>query len=182
MKRVIIFIDGSNFYFGLKRIYGDRRSLSKFNFLKFGKLLINEDKLVIINYYNAPLDYSDSREKYSKQQRFFDKIRKTENVKLILSRMQKRKIKGTDKYYYVVKGDDIHIAVDMVREAYEGAYDIAILVSGDGDFVPAIKTIKNKNKEIINAYFKQSMSWELKQNCDKSIRLSKEVLDKCFDD
>ncbi len=177
----MIFIDGSNFYFGLKRIYGNEKSLSGFNFLKFGELLAKEDQLVIVNYYNAPLDYSDSKEKYAKQQKFFDKIRKTENVKLILSRMQKRKIKGTEKFYYVVKGDDIHIAADMVKDAYENNYDITILVSGDGDFVPAIKIIKNKNKKVINAYFKQSMSWELKQNCNKSIRLTKEILDECFD-
>jgi len=69
----------------------------------------------------------------------------------------------------------------MVKEAYEDSFDIGILVSGDGDFVPAIKIIQNKDRKVYNAYFKQSMSWELKQTCNKSIRLTKEILDKCFD-
>ncbi len=136
---------------------------------------------MIVLYYNAPLDYSKSPEKYAKQQKFFEKIKNTDNVKLILSRMQKRKIKGTDKNYYVVKGDDIHIASDMIKGAYEDMFDTAILVSGDGDFVPAVNIVQEKGKSVENAYFKQSLSWHLKQNCNKSVKLTRELLDQCFD-
>lgn len=181
MKRVILFIDGSNFYYGLKSIYGDSKSLSDFNFKKLGEVLAEESKLEKVFYYNAPLDFKENPKKYSKQQKFFNKVRKTDKVELRLSRLQKRKIKGTNRFYYVVKGDDIHIAAEIVKEAYEDNYDIAILVSGDGDFVPCIKIVQNKGKEAINAYFKQSMSWQLKQTCNKSIRLTKEMLDGCFD-
>ncbi len=181
MKRVILFIDGSNFYYGLKSIYGNSKSLSDFDFKKLGEILSKEDKLEKVFYYNAPLNYKENPEKYSKQQKFFNKTKKTDKVELRLSRLQKRKIKGTNKHYYVVKGDDIHIAAEIVKEAYEDNYDIAILVSGDGDFVPCIKMVQNKEKQVVNAYFKQSMSWQLKQTCNKSIKLTKEILDKCFD-
>ena len=181
MNKTVLFIDGSNFYYGLKSVYGDEKSLSGFNFKKLGEILANGRNLVRIIYYNAPLNFDDSPEKYSKQQKFFEKVKNTENVKLILSRLQKRKIKGTNKHYYVVKGDDIHIAVDMVKGAYENTFDIAILVSGDGAFVPAVNTIQEKGKVVENAYFKESLSWHLKQNCDKSTLLTKEMLDKCFD-
>ena len=50
--------------------------------------------------------------------------------------MQKVKIDG--KEIYQVKEDDIHLAVDMVRLAFNNAYDTAILVSSDGDFNPAV--------------------------------------------
>lgn|SRR3989344_8430698 len=181
MKRVILFVDGNNFYYGLKYIYGDTRSLSDFNFEKLGESLSNNGEVLKIFYYNAPLHINENQDKYWRQQRFFDRLKKEEKIELRLSRLQKRKIKGTDKHYYVVKGDDIHLASEMVKEAYENSFDIAVLVSGDGDFVPAIKIIQNKAKEVHNAYFKQSMSWDLKQTCDKSIRLTKELLDRCFD-
>jgi len=182
MKRVVLFIDGSNFYYGLKSIYKNSKSLSEFNFRKLGVILSEDRELKNVFYYNAPLDFNNNPEKYAKQQRFFEKIRKTEKVILKLSRLQKRKIKGTtDRFYYVVKGDDIHIAAEMVKEAYENSFDTAILVSGDGDFVPAIKIVQNIDKKVENAYFKQGMSWELKQNCNKSVRLTKEILDSCFD-
>jgi len=181
MEKIILFIDGSNFYYGLKSIYEDSKELSKFNFKKFGEILAKNRKLVRVLYYNAPLDYSENPMKYANQQRFFERVKKTENVKLILSRLQKRKIKGTDKFYYVIKGDDIHIAADMVKGAYENTFDTAILVSGDGDFVPAINIVQDRGKEVENAYFKKSMSWHLRQTCDKSLKLTKEILDKCFD-
>ncbi len=181
MKKVALFIDGSNFYYGLKSTYGEERSLTNFNFLKLGEILTgNKRDLLRIYYYNAPLDYKSSPEAYAKQQRFFEKVKSTEKVKLILSRLQKRKIKDTGQFYYVVKGDDIHIAVDMVKGAYENTFDVAILVSGDGDFVPAVKVVQEKGKSVENAYFKPSLSWHLKQECDKSIKLNKEILDKCF--
>lgn len=181
MKRVVLFIDGNNFYFGLKKLYGDSKELSNFNFNKFGEVLAKGQDLLRIFYYNAPLDYSESPQKYAKQQKFFEKIKDTEKVKLILCRLQKRKIKGTNKFYYVVKGDDIHLAVDMVKGAYENAFDVSILVSGDGDFIRAVEVVQEKGKSVENAYFKSLLSWHLKQECDKSIKLTKEILDSCFD-
>ncbi len=54
-------------------------------------------------------------------------------------RLQKRVIDG--KLVYIVKGDDIHLATDLIVLAYKNAYDTAILVSGDGYFAPAIKAV-----------------------------------------
>ena len=119
MKKVVLFIDGNNFYYGLKSIYGDDKHLTNFNFNKLGKILAGKDREFLrAFYYNASLDFSDDQEKYWKQQRFFDKIRNTDKVKLILARLQKRKIKGTAKYYYVVKGDDIHITLHIFNLTY----------------------------------------------------------------
>lgn len=181
MEKVILFIDGSNFYYGLKNIYGNSKELNKFDFKKLGEILAGNRELLSIYYYNAPLDYNENPERYAKQQKFFEKIKSIEKIKLILSRLQKRKIKGTDKFYYAVKGDDIHIASDMIKGAYENLYDVAILVSGDGDFIPAVEIVQERGKGVENAYFKSSLSWHLKQKCNKSIRLTKEILDKCFD-
>lgn len=155
--------------------------MSNFNFRKLGEILAKDRELLRVFYYNAPLDYSEKPEKYAEQQKFFEKVKNMDRVKLILSRIQKRKIKGTNQFYYVVKGDDIHIASDMIKGAYENMYDIAILVSGDGDFVPAVNIVQEKGKSVENAYFKSSLSWHLKQTCDISIKLTKEILDKCFD-
>ena len=180
MNKVVLFIDGSNFYYGLKSLYNETKELSTFNFLKLGEKLADKRNLIRAYYYNAPLDYNDDPKKYAQQQKFFERVKATDKVKLILSRLQKRKMKGTNQVHYVVKGDDIHIAADMIKGAYENQYDIAILVSGDGDFVPAVNIVQEKGKLVENAYFKQSLSWHLKQTCDKSIKLTKEILDTCF--
>lgn len=39
------------------------------------------------------------------------------------------------------KGIDVALAVDLVRLAVEGAFDVAIVLSGDTDLLPAIETV-----------------------------------------
>ena len=181
MKKIAIFIYGNNFYFGLKKIYPNENNLVNFNFERFCSFLTNKNELVSIFYYNAPLDRTKNLEKYQNQQKFFEKIKKIPKFNLILCKLLKRRIKGTNKYFYVLKEDDIHMAVDLVKGAFKNTYDEAILVSGDGDFVPAVLAAKEEGKFIENVYFKKSASTNLKNNCDRSFELKKELLDRFFD-
>lgn len=178
--RISIFIDGNNFYYGLKYIFEDKKNLSDFDFGKFCNFLSGDDDIVDIFYYNAPLDRIQNSNKYKKQQRFFWELRKIPKFNLVLCNLLKRRISGTDKFYYVLKEDDIHMAVDLVKGAFNDRYDKAIVVSGDGDFVPAVKAAKEKNKIILNASFKRSSSTNLKKNCDGLIRLNEEILNGFF--
>lgn len=171
-ERIMIFIDGSNFYHGIKKNVGENADI---DFTKFGKVVAGDRKLIRIYYYNAPLDQRMNPVKYKKQQMFFDKLRQTPNLKLILVRMQKRFIDG--KTIYVVKGDDIHIATDMIVLASKNAYDTAVLVSGDGDFVPAVKAVQEFGKSVENYYFQSGHSWHLRQTCDKSVLMDKSLID-----
>ncbi len=170
-ERVIIFIDGSNHYNVVKDLVGRNYSLKDFDFEKFINFLSDGRKLVRAYYYTAPLDKKKNEETYREQQQFFEKIKKIPHFSLILCRMQKDVENG--KIKYSVKEDDIHIAVDMVKYAYNDAYDTAILVSSDGDFVPAIEAVKEKGKNVENIGFKNKFSWHLKQKSDKFKQLSK---------
>ncbi|MBS3094689.1 NYN domain-containing protein, partial [Candidatus Pacearchaeota archaeon] len=76
MKRISIFIDGNNFYYGLRKIYGKNKSLKNFNFEKFCSFLSKGEKIVDIFYYNAELDKNENSEKFESQKEFFDKLRK----------------------------------------------------------------------------------------------------------
>ena len=40
------------------------------------------------------------------------------------------------------KGVDVSLAIDLVRLTYEQAYDVAVIVSQDWDFGPAVKLAK----------------------------------------
>lgn len=181
MEKISIFIDGDNFYHSLKKIYGSSKNYNDFNFEKFCNFLAKGRKIISIFYYNASLDITKNLEKYKGQQRFFEKIKKIQGFNLVLCKLIKRKIKGTEKFYYIIKEDDIHLAADMIKGAYENLYDAAVLVSGDGDFVPAVNIVKERGKKVENAYFKQTLSWNLKNNCNTSIKLTKEILDKFFE-
>jgi uncharacterized LabA/DUF88 family protein len=51
----------------------------------------------------------------------------------------------------VEKGTDAAIVTDMFSLAWEKAYDVAILVSGDADLVPAVEKIQDRGLKIVNA-------------------------------
>ncbi len=56
----------------------------------------------------------------------------------------------------VEKGIDASIVTDLFDGAINDAYDIAVLVSNDSDFVPAIKTIQERlNKQVIHVGFQR---------------------------
>lgn len=53
----------------------------------------------------------------------------------------------------VEKGVDTLLATDMIRLAWEGAYDIAVLASSDSDLVPAAEFLNVKGRKVIQAGF-----------------------------
>jgi uncharacterized LabA/DUF88 family protein len=53
----------------------------------------------------------------------------------------------------VEKGVDTLIATDMIRLAWEDAYDFAVLSTMDRDLVPAVKFLKQKGRKVIHAGF-----------------------------
>jgi uncharacterized LabA/DUF88 family protein len=58
------------------------------------------------------------------------------------------KIAGT-----VEKGVDNAIATDLIKLAWEQAYDWAVLVSSDTDFIPVAEFLQGKGKKIIHGAF-----------------------------
>lgn len=174
-ERVMIFIDGSNFYHSLKDtfdVYHEQVDFRKLiNELKSGRLLI------AVYYYNAPLDIKFNKEVYWKQQKFFADLRRIPGFHVVLAYMRKVTT-PQGKVEYSVKGDDIHLGVDMVALAYEDQYDTAVLVSGDGDFVPAVKRVQKLGKKVENAYFSVSRATLLKQVCNRSILLD-DIVERC---
>lgn len=49
------------------------------------------------------------------------------------------------------KGIDTAIVTDLLSLAWEGAYDVAILVSSDADMIPCVERVQEKGLKIINA-------------------------------
>ena len=165
-ERIMIFIDGSNLYYSLKNL-----GIGRIDFQKLIRLLVKDKLLISTFYYNAPLNIKINSKTYWEQQKFFNELRKIPDFNVVLCKLKKHKRKNGN-YVFDVKGDDVHLAVDLVSGAYENLYDFAIIVSGDEDFVPAIKKAQKLGKKIINAYFKSSSSASLKKTCDDFIYMN----------
>ncbi len=80
-----------------------------------------------------------------------------------------------------IKEDDIRLALQMQKDAYENKFDKAILFSGDGDFVPLPEFLKEKGKKIEVVYFENSISISLLRACEfKGFKIDKKILNKFF--
>jgi uncharacterized LabA/DUF88 family protein len=147
--RIAIFIDGSNLYHGLKNKFG-RYDL---NFTEFANKLGASRRLFRIYYYNILQDSMQYPDGAREQGEFLEALRKTPYLEIRLG--------GTKKAQNIEKGIDIMLATDLLYYAWNDCYDVAILVSGDGDFVYAIQAVKNMGKHVEVAYFESGISKDL---------------------
>ena len=51
------------------------------------------------------------------------------------------------------KGVDITLSRDMLAHAYQDNYDAAVLVTGDGDYIPLVEDVKRQGKNVYCAFF-----------------------------
>jgi len=168
-QRVAIFIDGSNLYHNLKRFN------IKTTFEEVIKSVETKREIVDIFYYTALLDKSFDEKRYNEHKRFLDKIKQIPNFHIVLCNLRKVVLEN-GSVDFVIKGDDVYLATDLIKGAYENLYDVAIIISGDGDFVPAIKLVQKNNKKVINAFFPKSSSYLLRNCCNGSINLKKTLM------
>jgi len=178
MKRVSVFIDGANFFYGLNSL-NKRYTDFCFDFEKYVNKIIGKDKLVTIYYYNAPLIQKYNKNLYWKQVKFFNRLKKIKKVKVVLCKRQKR-IDEVEKEYYVIKGDDIHLSLDMLRDACKDKYDKAILISGDGDFAQLVNYVKKEKKEVEVYAFKELTSVALINEANKHFWIDKKTANRFF--
>ena len=163
--RVAIFIDGSNLYHALRANF--RRY--DLNFAEFASKLCGERRLFRVYYYNVLQDPTQRAEGYREQQEFLNALRETPYLEVRLG--------GTklSQGIPVEKGIDIMLATDLLHFAWNGLYDVAVLVSGDSDFAYALQAVKNMGKHVEVAYFESNISRDLLDVAD-----NRHLLDRKF--
>lgn len=168
-----MYIDGANFYGGMTSL-NKKFSDTKFDFEKYIRRLVGENKIIKIYYYNALIKKKDNVRIWKKQKEFFDRLRKIPECRVSLcTRKSRLNILGEE--YHTIKGDDICLALDMIEDCYNDVFDKCILISGDGDFVELLKRIKRKNKRVEVCYFQKCVSGLLLNNADNVRLINKKI-------
>jgi len=67
------------------------------------------------------------------------------------------------------------LVTDLLHFAWNGLYDVAILVSGDSDFGYALQTVKNMGKHVEVAYFESNVSRDLLDIADNRHLLDRKL-------
>ncbi|MEK6823947.1 MAG: NYN domain-containing protein [Nanoarchaeota archaeon] len=178
MERVSVFIDGENFLYGVKSINAYYTDFN-FDFKKYISYLTRGKKLIDIYYIIAPLKQNLNPELYAKQQKLLSRLRK-EGISIILCKRTKRDNNDGTKFHKI-KEDDIRLALQMQKDAYNNKFDIALLFSGDGDFVPLPEYLSEKGKRMEVVYFEGHTAFTLLRVCNfKASLINKKILNKFF--
>ena len=141
--------------------------IRKINFEEFAKLIAGNRELQCVFYYTAMMDKDFDAERFAKHQRFLQKLSSIPKFKIVFCTFKKI-IENSGKIRYEIKGDDVQLANDMLVGAYENRYDVAVLVSGDEDFKPVVRTIRRLDKRVENVFFRGCSSSRLRKTCNSS--------------
>src|SRR5689334_3052024 len=80
---------------------------------------------------------------------------------------------GGDYEYTTEKRVDTRLVADLIHYAANGAYDAAVLISGDDDFVPAVEAVNALGKQVwVATWSAEELSTDLRVRCFGQIRLS----------
>tara|TARA_Y100000310_G_C20435977_1_gene693749 strand:+ start:178 stop:771 length:594 start_codon:yes stop_codon:yes gene_type:complete len=176
--RVCVYIDGANFYGGL-RFINPRYTDEKFDFENYIKYLTKKYSLIKIYYYNASLKQQLNKEPFRRQQILFSRLRKIKSCEVILCKRKPRIGVGGEEYH-IIKGDDVCLTLDMISDAYENLYDKAILISSDGDFTPLVERVRKLKKEVDVCYFEDCVSDDLLRASNRNNLINKKIVKKFF--
>jgi hypothetical protein len=78
--------------------------------------------------------------------------------------------------YTTEKRVDTRLVADLIHYAANGAYDAAVLVSGDDDFVPAVEAVNALGKQVwVATWSAEELSTDLRVRCFGHIHLSEGI-------
>ena len=149
-KKVIVYVDGFNFYYGLR----SERRWKKYYWLDvvsfFEKFMKPDQELVAVKYFSARP--ANNPGKNSRQYSFFQANKENPKFNLILGNYIPKDIIcykcGNVIHTHEEKETDARIVTQIIADAYENHCDIAIVVSADSDMIPAIEIAKNIGQKV----------------------------------
>ena len=148
VQRVIAYIDGFNLYFGLKskgwrRYYWLNPRLLIENLLKPGQQFVG------LKYFTARITNNPGDpDKHKRQNTFLEAIESLPDTQVFYGHyLPKRQTCfqcGATWNAHEEKMTDVNIAVELLKDAYDDAFDTAMVVSADSDLSPPVEAVRSR--------------------------------------
>lgn len=148
-ERVMVYVDGMNLFYGIvatgvpRFLWVDVKALSR-------SLLLPRQVLHGVKYYASRFSSDGEDVGMVRRQGIHMKALETlSDLELIEGKFQGKKGLckkcGNEWQSYEEKMTDVNIAVGMVCDAEDDLYDVAILISGDGDLTGPVRTVLSRH-------------------------------------
>lgn len=167
-ERIMIFIDGSNLFWGMRYYNEEHNSNLKLDYNKLISNLASGRVLLKKSFYGS------MPQPKRKSQISFHELLRHNGFDVIIYPLKRRRKPNGDKPN-VEKSVDVAMAIDFVNSARDDDFDTGILVTGDGDFVQAVNRVTSIGKRVEVASFGNNLSKDLKRSADEIVFLDKIV-------
>ena len=178
-RRVVAYIDGFNLYFGLrsagwKRFYWLNLQTLAQNLLKAGQ------DLVFTKYFTSRVPYPAEKER--RQSTFLDALETLSDFRIYYGHYQTNSQRcgkcGNRAFVPSEKMTDVNIAVEMMSDAYQDLFDVALLISADSDLTAPVLAIKSlfPDKRVIVAFPPQRHSVQLERLAHGSFQIGRATI------
>ena len=182
MQQVTVYVDGFNLYYGLRskgwrRYYWlDLRRLAE-NLLRPGQ------SLVAVRYFTTRVSsQADDPDKPVRQNTYLEALATLPDLHIhygyYLAKDRTCPRCGATWETYEEKMTDVNIAVELLGDAQDDAFDTAIIISGDSDLTGPVSAVRRRypEKRVIVTFPPNRVSKQLRKEATESSIIGRKVL------
>jgi len=177
--RVIAYVDGYNLYYGLRA-----RGWRRFYWLNVQalveRLLRSGQMLVQTKYFTTVVE--EPADKQQRQAVFLEALQTLSDFRIYYGHFFSNPVTCQRcGYTYKVhheKMTDVNITIEMLTDAFQDRFDMALLLSGDSDLTPVVRAVLNlfNHKRVIVVFPPERSSKSLKQAASGYFHVNRPML------
>lgn len=150
MKKTIIYVDGLNLYYFLKKIK-NQKGIKWLDLSVLLKKIFKDLDIIEIKFFAARVSGKRDQRKALRQSVYFRALNTIKNLKIIEGTFLEKEskiqitedVKITGKTFEE-KGTDVNLAVHLVNDAHNKKFETAIVVSNDSDLKEAVRIVSEE--------------------------------------
>lgn len=135
---------------------GGRKVALPLDYKRLPAMLAGEAPQKVYYYYAMPWvsdpPLAAEHAAFEGKQRFIDFLKRLKRWELRQGVLERRDGPGRGAVFFAQKRTDVMLAIDLVRMAWKGEIDRAVLVAGDSDFVPAVQDARAAGIKVVLRY------------------------------
>ena len=181
MQRVIAYVDGYNLYHGLRA-----KGWKRFYWLNvpvlIGHLLRPNQELVATKYFTTIIKRPEDKRR--RQTTYLEALQTLPNVRFFYGQFLEDTITCRRcRHTYVThheKMTDVNISVELMSDAFQDRFDLALLLSADSDLAGSVSTVRRlfNRKRVIVVFPPKRSSYALQTVANAALHIGHNELSK----
>lgn len=163
-KRLSLYIDGTNLFAGQYDLFGSKRVLSFPSLVKDIRRFYPVTNIFFYASYTPRVPSRKPESFFTAEAVFYREVRSVKG--LYFYKGHRSPASGKEK------GVDVHLALDMVRDAFQRRYDEAVLMTGDADLMYPVELVQDLGFAVHAVFLPNRFSLEIAYKAHSSVVLN----------